>query len=117
MTMIAVNKIDDVIKLAQERKGIYENDKSVDYNTRNAKLEPYLQNLTFDEVKSLQVIMYLGRDEDYNPTLSSQGIYDSQFEYFDKTLGWNTQELEINQIMEKLPLADYLLNGKKILGL
>lgn len=115
--MIAVNKIDDVIKLAREREDLYEREAKVYHNNLDDKLEEYLNNLSFDEVKSLQAIMYLGRDRDYDANLAPQQIYNSQFDYFDKTLGWNTKELEINQMVGKMPIAKYLIEAKKILKL
>lgn len=52
--------------------------------------------------------MYLGRDKDYNP------IYKKEREYFDN-LGWNDKWAEVNQILSKVPLNEYLKNGLKIL--
>jgi hypothetical protein len=115
--MIAVSKIDVVISLATARERAYNLNPKTPSNTLDLPLETYLNNLSFDEVKSLQAIMYLGRDKDYDSGLSPQKIYDSQFEYFDKTLGWNKKDLEVNQMIEKMPLADYLLEGKRILAL
>lgn len=115
--MIAKNKIDEVIKLAQERERAYDINPEQDYNGLNTKLEAFLNSLSFDDIKSLQAIMYLGRDKDYDNNLAPQQIYNSQYDYFDKTLGWNTKELEINQMVEKMPLATYLIEAKKILNL
>ena len=114
--MISVVKIDDVIKLAQARENDYNID-SMQSNDLDLALESYVKNLSFDEVKSLQSIMYLGRDGDYDHKLTPEQIYKANFEYFDKEVGWNTKPIEINQMVGKGPLAEYLINGKKILGL
>jgi len=114
--MIAVNKINDVIKLAQAKEDIYNKNADTPWIVLNSKLEQYLNGLTFDEVKSLQAIMYLGRDKDYDKDSTPQEIHDSQVEYFD-SLGWNTKEIEIDQMIGKVPFADYLINGKTIVGL
>lgn len=115
--MISVNKIDDIIKLAESREKTYNSNNKSEFEKLDKSLENYLYNLTYDEVKSLQAIMYLGRDQDYDKNLSQQEIYNSQYEYFDKTIGWNSKELDINQMHEKLPLGAYLINAKEILGL
>lgn len=84
---------------------------------RNYRIQfgDYLNALDFETVKIIQVIMYLGRDEDYNINDSTADIYRKFREDFDKN-GWNTQELEVNQILGKSPrLYGYFLNGYKIL--
>ena len=43
--------------------------------------------------------------------------YNENLKYFGETLDWNTKPLEIDPILEKLPLAAYLISGKKILKL
>jgi Protein of unknown function (DUF3775). len=117
MPMISVNKINDIIQLAYQRHTSYNSGANSAYESYEVALENYLNNLTFDEVMSLQAIMYLGRDKDYNKNQTSQQIYKSQYDYFDKVIGWSKKEIEINQIAEKLPLDEYLINAKKILGL
>lgn len=75
----------------------------------------YLNSLNFETVKIIQTIMYLGRDEDYNQDDSTVDIYRKQREYFD-SIGWDTQEIEVSQILSKGPsLYAYLLNGFRIL--
>lgn len=115
--MILVSKINDVIQLADKRRKFYEANPDSNYNSLDTDIENYLKSLTFDEIKSLQSIMYLGRDKDYDRSQSPQEIYNAQYDYFDKALGWNTKELEINQMVEKLPLDQYLADAKIILGL
>jgi hypothetical protein len=77
-------------------------------------LEQYMTNLSFDDVKMLQTVMYLGRDRDYDQSLSSHAIYSDYLQYLGIN-GWNSKEIEINQMTEKVPLADYLRNGLEIL--
>ena len=115
--MISINKINHIIQLSISREKNYKLGLTDQYNKVEKELEDYLNTLTFDEVKSLQAIMYLGRDKDFDSNLSPQEIYDSQYEYFDKLLGWKTKSIEINQILEKLPLGAYLINAKQILNL
>ncbi|MEK5149031.1 hypothetical protein MKX53_18790 [Psychrobacillus sp. FSL K6-4615] len=80
------------------------------------KLEDYLSKLSFDDVKMLQTVMYLGRDKDYDSKLTPNEIYDDYLRYIGGN-GWNTKEIEIGQMTEKLPLGEYLTNGLKILDI
>lgn len=79
-------------------------------------LNNYMGSLNFDDVKMLQTIMYLGRDCDYDKTQSPLDIYNDHFGYIGGS-GWKTKDIEINQMTEKLPLADYLRSGLEILGI
>jgi hypothetical protein len=78
-------------------------------------LNNYMSNLNFDDVKMLQTVMYLGRDRDYDKSLSSLGIYNDYLKYIGRN-GWNSKEIEINQMTEKMPLADYLKCGLEVLS-
>ncbi|WP_252502693.1 DUF3775 domain-containing protein [Sporosarcina sp. Marseille-Q4943] len=78
------------------------------------ELDNYLQSLNYDDIKMLQTVMYLGRDQDYDGSLHPHLIYKNEFDYFEKH-GWVSKEVEINQMTEKLPLADYLKSGLDIL--
>lgn len=91
-----------------------EEDDSVRQNYRT-QFNAYLNFLDFEVVKVIQIIMYLGRDEDYNRDDSVADIYRNYREDFDKK-GWSTQEIEISQMLSKSPrLYGYFLNGYKIL--
>ncbi|TXR98724.1 hypothetical protein DN390_16395 [Bacillus sp. SH7-1] len=83
---------------------------------REKELDAYLDGLDFEVVKTLQVIMYLGRDRDHDKEDIPQEIYRKQRAAFDFQ-GWNTKSIEINQMTEKLPLDEYLQDGLRILGL
>lgn len=78
------------------------------------ELREYLQSLDFDDIKMLQIVMYLGRDQDYDTTLSPDLNYEDQFNYFENK-GWSSKDIEINQMTHKLPLAEYLKSGLDIL--
>ena len=77
-------------------------------------LSDYFSTLGFDDVKMLQTVMYLGRDKDYDKSLSPVEIYNDFLGYLGRR-GWNSKETETNQILEKGPLARYLISGLKIL--
>ena len=98
-------------------------EKHINYkNTDNKKivyvselaLENYLLTLEFETIKIIQSIMYLGRDKKYNKKNKVEEIYSKGRKCFDEN-GWNSREVEVNQIAEKVCLDCYLLNGLKIL--
>lgn len=106
--------------LAKSENGIFE--KAIDFKLSPAEeaaevsLKNYMDSLTFEDIKMLQVVMYLGRDRDHDKTLSTPlEIYNDYFKYFDG-MGWHSKEIEINQVIEKAPLADYLKSGLEILN-
>lgn len=63
--MILVNKIDGIIKISQERYAYFTSNLRA-FNDFNLALETYLWKLSFDEVKTLTSIMYLGINKDYD---------------------------------------------------
>ena len=114
--MISVNKIDDVIKLAQIKEVTYNKNTYASYSSLNSKLKTNLRKLSFDDVRSLRIIMCIGKDKDHNRDLKPIKIYEN-LKYFVEKLGRKTKAFEIYQILENLPLSNYLINGKKILKL
>ena len=88
-----------------------------DYDvTYDNKLTEILMNLELDEVMALQTIMYLGRDKDYNSNLTSDEIFLDYKKYIE-SLGIKTKELEVRQMVEKMPLGKYITDGYAILGI
>ncbi|MFZ7942522.1 hypothetical protein [Neobacillus sp. 19] len=77
-------------------------------------LYSYMMALSVEDVKMLKAIMYLGRDRDYDKSLSPFEIYNDYFEYIGKG-GWKSKEIGVNQMTEKMPLANYLKSGLNIL--
>ncbi|MFB8331281.1 DUF3775 domain-containing protein [Bacillus wiedmannii] len=123
----------DVIKLARDRRLYYEQLEKGDIGSspkvihefskspegqeldkKEELLESYLKELDFDTVKNIQTIMYLGRDRDYDTLDTPEEIYRKERAYFDSQ-GWNTMSIEINQMVEKMPLDRYLESGLEIL--
>lgn len=88
-----------------------------DYDvTYDNQLTEILMNLKLDEVMALQTIMYLGRDKDYNSNLTSDEIFLDYKKYIE-SLGIKTKELEVRQMVEKMPLGKYITDGYAILGI
>lgn len=122
----------DVIHFAEARKKAYdltklENgrifEKASEFKLSPAELETevslknYMNSLAFEDIKMLQVVMYLGREHDHDKTLSTPlEIYNDYFKYIAGN-GWHSKEREINQMKEKMPLADYLKSGLEILNI
>lgn len=91
-------------------------DENEEWRKYRIQFGEYLRSLEFDTFKIIQIIMYLGRNEDYDKDDSSIEIYKKLREHFDNDLGWNTQEIEVNQLLGKGgSLYGYLLNGFRIL--
>lgn len=80
------------------------------------QLTEILMNLELDEVMALQTIMYLGRDKDYNSNLTSDEI-SLDYKKYIESLGIKTKELEVRQMVEKMPLGKYITDGYAILGI
>lgn len=80
------------------------------------QLTEILMNLELDEVMALQTIMYLGRDKDYNSNLTSDEIFLDYKKYIE-SLGIKTKELEVRQMVEKMPLGKYITDGYATLGI
>lgn len=88
-----------------------------DYDvTYDNQLTEILMNLGLDEVMALQTIMYLGRDKDYNSELTPDEIFLDYNKYME-SLGIKTKELEVRQMVEKMPLGEYITKGYAILGI
>lgn len=101
---------DGIINLAEiTRDDLYEDF----YYGVSKELENFLMALDFETVKIIQVIMYLGRDKDYDEKLPVEEIYKQVRAGFDGS--WAEKYIEVNQMVEKFPLDKYLANGFKIL--
>lgn len=90
--------------------------KELGYSEKEQKLFDFLNNLDFESVKIIQTIMYIGRDHDYKETDN----YETRYEKYRKSLdinGWNNKEIEVSQIVQKVPLDRYLKDGFDILGI
>ena len=86
------------------------------YSKKEQELFNFLNSLDFERVKIIQTIMYIGRDHDYDKTDS----YEARYEDYRKSLdsnGWNDKEIEVSQIVQKVPLDIYLKDGFDILGI
>lgn len=76
----------------------------------------FLNSLDYEVVKALQVIMYIGRD---SSGIGEDGTYnyEKSREVFNNR-GWNKDKsIEVNQMVEKIYLAEYLKEGFKKLNI
>ncbi|HAK43515.1 MAG TPA: hypothetical protein DCM59_13465 [Clostridium sp.] len=83
-------------------------------NSDHEGLRAYLLESDFEVVKVAQTIMYIGRDKYYLENSTPEQIYRYNREFFDKQ-GWNTQGIEVGQMVGKGPVFEYLKMGFKIL--
>ncbi|MGA6580829.1 hypothetical protein, partial [Providencia sp. NPDC089923] len=69
------------------------------------ELDRYVGQLTFDEIKFIQVIMYLGRETTEKDQLkySNRELFENQKRYLEKK-AWSKRELEADHIVAKMPL-------------
>jgi hypothetical protein len=70
-------------------------------------LRDYLLSLSLDQIKELQVTMYIGRG-DYDAENWVDACEDLPMS--------DNKEVEIEQLLEKSPLADYLMDGFELLN-
>lgn len=75
----------------------------------------FLRTFSYEQIQTLQTIMYLGRDNDVEISdKSAEAIFDEKL----RRLIWtNDIEIEIGTIVSKRPLATYLKEGMRLLGL
>lgn len=76
-------------------------------------LSDYLMGLSIDEVIMVQTVMYIGRDERGSNISDASTLYKEVYD--DLYERKNTKSIEVNQITQKMPLADYLRDGLIIL--
>lgn len=119
--------LNDLIKLAEKR-----NEEHVDFTINTSEpetvkflksseyLKPdplsdaiydYLMELTFDDVKFVQTIMYIGRDESFDEDITAERLFAEK----QRELSWSTQKIESSMIVEKMPLDDYLNKGIELI--
>lgn len=79
-------------------------------------LQYYLLSLDFEFIKHLQALMYLGRDRDYEEEESYEARYAAVYDSLNKD-SWNTKEIEVSQMTQKMPLDLYLTQGLEIVGI
>lgn len=90
-------------------------DISIEEKEEDKALYEYLKSLQYDAIKVIQVIMYIGRGDFLDDDGTSS--FSEAWSFFEQQ-GWNVnKEVEAMQIYEKAPLAEYLRDGCKRLGL
>ncbi len=126
MIMINFNdlksKLDKVIELSLEIKKC-ETDYDEVIDLSDIKLEDlittkeeqvlidYLKTLTDEEVHALMSIMYLGR----KGYMEYDGNYDEALSYYMNLIDKEEKDIEIDVMLDKFVLHDYLVKGKDIL--
>ncbi len=113
--------LNEVIDLAREKRGILDssNDFNLEgmeespYSTARKRLTDYLESLSYDQVRIIQTVMYVGRDTSYEMTdINPKDLYEEKF----NSLTWHeNKSIEISQIVQKESLDEYLIKGIEIL--
>lgn len=85
-------------------------------NGKEKDLFDFLNSLDYEVIKTIQTIMYIGRDT-YFEEKDGTYNYKNAREIMDRQ-GWQKdKELEVNQMVGKMPLAKYLKDGFKKLNI
>ena len=117
-----INVVRNIVKIANEREKIEDgklysvNEIDDFFDPCDDKINDILMGLDLEQIMAIQTIMYLGRDKDYNPKLTSDEIFNDYKKYIESK-GIKTKTIEARQIVEKGPLAEYLIEGYRILGI
>lgn len=82
----------------------------------NKELVKLLNSFDFEAVKILQVLMYLGRDRDYDRREVPETVY-KEHRMLLNSGGWKSQEIEVNQMTSLIPFGTFLEQGFEILGI
>lgn len=120
-----INKAKKVMELSYIRRSLYQNQEGLErliqsdeYNKAEERLTEYIDELSFEDLKFIQAIMYLGRDTslEEKANYSATELLKSQIEYLDKN-GWTTKEGEADHVQGKMPLDEYLKEGLSIISI
>lgn len=130
---IKVEILNDLINLAKTRreyhdkyslksgsmKELMEYEKTENHQKVKEKkeaLENYLNTQDFEDVKIMQVVMYIGRDTEQSNVKPAAELFEDNYNAFDRN-GWNKKSIEVSQMVQKVPLDEYLIKGKELLNL
>ncbi|GKV65906.1 MULTISPECIES: DUF3775 domain-containing protein [unclassified Sporosarcina] len=117
----------DMITFAKERRkltvgegimtlsgatGFYDSESQIEEWEMSRKMYEYLMRLSFEDVKFVQTVMYMGRDE----TLEDGGDAVSLYNEVYSSLSWTAQDVEAEMIVEKMPLDEYLSRGLELMA-
>ncbi|MBY0221623.1 DUF3775 domain-containing protein [Sporosarcina aquimarina] len=78
----------------------------------NSAIYEYLMQLPIEEVKFIQTVMYIGRDESLEKNTSAEILFNEVY----TSLHWATKKIEAKQIVEKMPLDEYLSRGMELMA-
>lgn len=129
---INVELLKEVIQLAQIRSEYHnqyslksgsmeefaEYQKSDDYKKvkeKDDKLKDFFNKISFEDIKWIQTIMYIGRDAQDGEAIPEM-LFQQYYADFEQR-GWESKTIETSQITQKLPLADYLIRGRELLNI
>lgn len=94
-------------------------DKSKRYSDSNNNLERYLESLSFEQIKIVKTLMYLGREVSDQDRFENSGreLYRIQYKDLEWEFKRNGMGIQILSIIEKKNLDELLFRGLKIIGI
>ena len=89
--------------------------KDLEDNEQEQELISYLYSLPYDDIETIEAIMYLGRNKEYDAAQTPESILKKEIEYCHDLYGEGDKNMAIEYITSKMPLATYLNDGLSIL--
>ena len=113
-----LNEISDSDTKSYSRNGIINLGEipapSYDYISKHNELSNFLYDLDYETIKQIETIMFIGREIPLDSEETPEQIYNNMRNEANE-LKWSNKEGEIEYIISKAPLADYLKKGMRIL--
>lgn len=87
-----------------------------DKESKNA-LIGYLLEQEMNFIKCIQVVFHLGRNPERYEGNLPETLYEKTMRSFDTLKGWRSKEIEIRNMIIKIPLDVYFAGGLQVLGM
>lgn len=88
---------------------------SIDEKDKQKELINYLNEQDMEFVKAIQVILHIGRTKEVSEGADPERLYAQVMESFNLLKGWRTKEIEVRNMIIKVPLDQYFMKGIEIL--
>lgn len=81
-------------------------------NESSNDISNYLMSLSFDDVKFISTIMYIGREDSFEEKITAERLYSERY----SNINFKTKELDVVAIAEKSSLDEYLRRGIELIS-
>ncbi|MGL4344684.1 MAG: hypothetical protein ACRCTE_05775 [Cellulosilyticaceae bacterium] len=78
-------------------------------------LRNYLNHQDMAFVKMIQVVLHIGKTKQVGGEESSEKLFEETYQAFDMLKGWRPKEIEVHNMIIKVPMEKYLDKGLLIL--